>query len=288
MATNKIVLKTVEEFMTGYTPVYQPFYPLLVNSRAIKYTEEVGKVNFNRLEAVGDIRAKHITPKDTEIRQIAVKNSAKTFKKYFLANQYVQSALQSQDDIEGITAQVLDENQKLMDDLVLLGEGTAANNVINNGVYWSADANYTLETSAEVSASPGAQASMFEKIMATIAKGRDLAGSKALVVYGTTALSKLDSLLPENSVTVKGLLDESLAGQATLVRLPTAVTPASANGWILINLDQIRLHYTTPPQLKAQGVNEEKMYSWHNFLLGSAMVEVSALNGIIRQPVTFA
>src|SRR3954468_12187091 len=100
MATNKIVLRTTEEFMAGYNPVYQPLYSLLLG-RSQAYSEEVGKINFNRLNAVGDLRAKHLTPKDTEIRQISVVNSAKSFKKYFLANQYVQSELQAAEDIDG-------------------------------------------------------------------------------------------------------------------------------------------------------------------------------------------
>lgn len=287
MPTNKVVLRTVEEFMEGYTPRYQPLYPLLLgNSQA--YEAVVGKMNFNRLEAVGDVRAKHITPKDTEISQISVMNSAKSFKKYFVAKQFVQSALQAREDVEGIVAQVLDEHQKQMDDMILLGEGTAGNNVINNGLYWSGDANYTLESSVELHNAPDTQAELYELLMSNFADARELPGRKAIVVYGATALSKLDSLVPEQSVTVKALIDSGIAGSdATLVRLPSAVTPSSANGWIIVNLDQVKLHYTLLPQLADQGVNDEKMYSWHNFLMGSAMVEVQAANGIIRQPVTF-
>lgn len=285
MATNKVVLRTVEEFMGGYQPIYQPLYPLLLG-KSQAYSEEVGKINFNRLEAVGDLRAKHITPKDTEIRQIGVKNSSKTFKKYFLANQYIQSALQSQEDIEGIVAQVLDEHQKQMDEIVLLGEGTAGNNVVNNGLYWSGDSNYTLESSTEIQNAPDTQADLHESIMATVADARDLSGRKALIVYGATVLQKLDSLYPSQAVSVLGVLKDALDDVA-LVRMPAAVTPSAANGWIVVNLDQVKLHYTALPALKDQGVNAEKMYSWHNFLMGSAMLEVLAPNGVIRQPATF-
>ena len=72
MATNKIALRTVEEFMSDYTPVYSPIYPLFMG-KSQKYEREVGELNFRRVEAVGDIRAKHITPKDTEIRRISVR-----------------------------------------------------------------------------------------------------------------------------------------------------------------------------------------------------------------------
>lgn len=284
MATNKVVLRTVEEFMSGYTPVYQPIYPLLMaNSQA--YSEEVGKLNFHRLEAVGDIRAKHLLPKDTDMRQIAVRDSTKSFKKYFLANQYIQSALQAREDVEGIVSQVLDEHQKQMDDLVLLGEGTSASTMINNGLYWSNDPNYVLNSSAELRNAPDTQNDLYDKIMEVFAQGRDLAGAKSLIVYGSTALAKLDSLIASQAVSVRGLVEEAIGGQ--IVRLPAAVTPASANGIILMNPAQVKLHYTTLPSLKDQGVNSEKMYSWHNFLMGSTMVEVLASGGIVRQPVTF-
>lgn len=284
MSTNKVVLRTVEEFMAGYVPTYQPIYPLLLGN-AQAYSEEVGKLNFHRLEAVGDIRAKHITPKDTEIRQISVRDSSKTFKKYFLANQYTQSALQAREDVEGIVSQVLDEHQKQMDDLVLLGEGTSASTMINNGLFWSNDSNYVLNSSDEMHNDPDTQEELYEEIMGVWAQARDLAGSKVLIAYGSTCLSKLDSLIPEQAVSVRSLVEEAIGGK--IVRMPSAVTPASANGLIVLTQSQVKLHYTSLPALKAQGVNEEKMYSWHNFLMGSAMVEVLGYGGIVRQPVTF-
>src|SRR3954469_18301172 len=99
MSTSKLVLKSVDEFMADYQPIYQPLYPLFLGN-AQQYSEEVGQINFKRLEAVGDIRAHHILPKDSDIRQIAVKEGSKTFKKYFLANQFVQSSLQDQSRTE--------------------------------------------------------------------------------------------------------------------------------------------------------------------------------------------
>lgn len=286
MATNKIVLRETDEFMAGYVPVYNPLYALLLgNSQA--YSEEVGQMNFRRLEAVGDLRMKHITPKDTEIRQIAVKDSSKIFKKYFLANQYIQSLLQSAEDIEGIVAQVLDENQKLMDDLVLLGEGTAANNVVNDGLYWNDQDNYRLENSATVLNAPDTQASFYETIMGTIEESRKLSGRKAIIVYGATALGKLNSLFPDQAISLKASLEEVLEDDESIVRMPADVTPSNVNGWMVVNLDRTKLHYTTLPKLDGQGVNEEKKHSWHNFLVGSTMVEVQAQDAVIRQPVTF-
>jgi len=147
--TNKVALRTVEEFMADYQPVYQPLYPLFLG-KSQAWSEQVGKLDFKRLDTVGDIRNKHITPKDTEMKQINAKEASKTFKKYFLASQYVQSAFQDNQGVEDVIAQVLDENQKLQDDLFLLGEGTSASTMVNNGLFWSSDSNYVLESSIEI------------------------------------------------------------------------------------------------------------------------------------------
>lgn len=284
--TNKVVLRAIDQFMADYTPVYQPIYPLFLG-KSQGYAEEVGKLTFKRLEAVGDIRAKHITPKDTEIRQIGVKESSKVFKKYFLANQFTQSALQDQSRTEDVVAQVLDEHQKQMDDLLLLGEGTSASTMINNGLFWSDDANYTLESSAEVDTDADSLIDMHAKVMANVADAEQLAGRKVIMFYGADVMSRFDGVYAASSVPFKKVLQEVLGSNYSLLKMPSAVTPANTNGWIIANLDQCKLHYTAVPQLKDQGVNAEKMYSWHNFLMGSCMLEVLASGGIIRQPVTF-
>jgi hypothetical protein len=111
--TNKVALKTVEEFM----PVYQPLFALFLG-KSQAYSEEVGSIDFKRVDTVGDIRAKHITPKDTEIKQIGVSEGKKTFKKYFLANQFIQSLLQDPRGNQEVIAQVLDEHNKQADDLL--------------------------------------------------------------------------------------------------------------------------------------------------------------------------
>jgi hypothetical protein len=77
--TNRIELRTIQEFMQDYVPVYQPIYPLLLG-KSQSYAEEVGRIDFKRAVTVGDIRAKHVTPKDTEIRQISVNEGTKCFK----------------------------------------------------------------------------------------------------------------------------------------------------------------------------------------------------------------
>lgn len=285
MATNKIALRTVEEVMNDYTPVYQPLYPLLLGSSKA-YAEEAGIVNSRTIEAVGDLRAKHQLPKDTTIQQVGAKDSLKSFKKYFLANQFRLSQLQDQDGTESVQAQVLDEHQKQMDELVLFGEGTSPSDVLNNGLYYSSDANYVLKSSYEVPTTDRAYA-MHAKVQETVDLANQVSGRKVIIFYGVGVLPTYNSLYPTAVKPWKVAMQEALGSNYSIVVMPPEITP-NASGWIIVNLDQIVLHYTTLPQLKAQGSNDEYMYNWFNFMMGSAMVEVKALNGIIRQPITLA
>lgn len=284
--TNKVVVRDVDQFMADYSPKYQPIYPLFLgNSQS--YSQEVGTLNFKRLEAVGDIRAHHVTPKDTDVRQIAVVEKSKTFKKYFLANQFTQSELQDQSRSEDVVRQVLDEHQKHMDELMLLGDGTASNNVFNNGLFWSGDSNWAQESSAEIDTDADPLIDMHAKVKVNVAQADLVAGRKLILFYGSAVLAKYESIYVSSPVPFKKVLRESLDGEYSLGKIPLDVTPANSNGWIIVNLDQVKLHYTVLPQLKAQGVNSEKMYSWHNFLMGSCMLEVLASGAVIKQPATF-
>lgn len=286
--TNKIVLRTADEFMSDYQPTYRALYPLLMkNSQA--YPQVVGELNFRRASTVGDIRAKRITPKDTHIHQIAVAEGKKTFKKYFDAAQYRQSTLQDTQGNEDIIKEVLDENEKLQDELAAFGEGTDAASAINNGWFYSADVNFTLEDSKAIAAATSGYhlPDLHTQIMATINKADLVDGEKVLVLYGVDLLAKFDSLYVNSDAPFKRVLAEVAEGW-TFLKMPADVTPSSVNGWVAINLDQIKVNYTVFPSLINQGVNEEAMHTWHNFLLGSMMIEVKVKNGIIRQPVTFA
>lgn len=286
MSTNKIVLREVDEIMADYVPTYQPFYPLLMG-KSMAYPEEVGKINFKRLEAVGNIRNQHYNPKDTNVHQISVVEKTKIFKKYFLASQFVHSTLQDRTQNEDVVRQVLDENQKLMDDLVLLGEGTGTGDVVNNGLYWSADPNYLLESSSELASTGGHLPALHASVVTEKIKADTVAGRKVVVFYGSTMLTKVCGIYAESSVSFKSALQSAIGGNYTLTELPSEVTPSGANGFMILNLDQLKLHYTTLPVLKSQGVDERHMEVWHNFLMGSAMVEVLAYKGIIRKPHTF-
>jgi hypothetical protein len=285
MGTNKVILRTIQEFMTDYQPVYQPIYPLLLG-KSQSYAEEVGKIDFKRINTIGDIRAKHITPKDTEIRQINAGELTKSFKKYFLANQFTMSSLQDTMQTEDVVKQVLDEHQKQMDELVLFGEGTSSlTDVINNGLFWSNDPNYDLESSTVVNGSDPL-IDLHASVMANVRVADQVAGKKAIIFYGDFVTPLFDGVYAANPVPFKKVLAEVLGSNYSLMKMPAGLTTQSESGWLIVNLDQVKLHYTALPALKDQGVNDEKMYSWHNFLMGSAMVECLANKAIIHQPAT--
>lgn len=287
MSTNKINLRTVEEFMGGYTPIYQPIYPLFL-SKSQAYAPEVGRLDFRRVAAVGDIRAKHVTPKDTEVRQISVMDGKKSFRKYFLANQFTLSEYQDREGVEDVVSQVLDEHQIQYDEMLLLGDVAADATPINNGLYNSSDPNYTLNSSQEVQ-KDGDNSYLFDmhaKVMVNATAANQVAGRKIIMFYGSLILPLFNSLYATGANSFKKALQDVLGAGYSLVQMPVASTPAGANGWLIANLDQCKLHYTANPQLLAQGNNEEKMYLWFNFMMGSSMLEVLAKNAIIRQPAT--
>lgn len=287
MSTNKIALRTVEEYMGDYSPVYKPIYPLFL-PKSQKYAPEVGKTDFRRITAVSDLRTKPITPKDTEIRQIAVMEGKKTFKKYFLANQYVHSDLQDRQGVEEVVSQVLDEHHIQADEMLLKGDSPtgSGSDVLNNGLFYSGDANYTLETSTEIQNDNNWLTDFHTKVMVSAAKADQVSGRKLIIFYGTGLLPLFNSVYSSAVKPFKSVLTEILGSNFSFVQLPSSPTPSSTNGWIIVNLDQVKLHYTVLPQLLAQGHNEEKLYYWHNFLMGSMMLEVLAKDAIIRQPAT--
>lgn len=288
MSTNKLVLRSTDQIMADYVPTYNPIFGMFLG-KSQAYSEEVGKINFKRLEAVGDIRFKDVTPKDTEIRQVNVTEKTRTFKKYFKAIQFVQSQLQDQQQNEDVVKQVLDENNKYMDDLLMLGEGSSASTMINNGLFWSNDPNYVSNNSIQIAkASDGSHIfDLHSQVVTQALSANAVAGRKVVIFYGSTMLPKVNSLYSGSGRSFKASLQEVLGAGYQLMDLPSDVTPSGANGFMIVNLDQVKLHYVTVPVLKSQGIDERAMESWHNFLMGSCMLEVLAYKGIIKQPTTF-
>lgn len=283
--TGKIVLRSIEQIMTGYKPKYAPLYPLFLGN-AQSYGVEVGKLTFKRLEAMSDIRNKRITPKDTELHSISAVETSKVFKRYFSASTFPISNMQDQKGIEDVIAQVLDEHQLQFDESFVNGDGTQNSDVVNNGLFWTGDSNASDGTGSPESITDAE--SLHEAVMVSVAEADLVAGRKALIFYGESTLALFDSVYDSQPVPFKKVLGEVLDPNYEMVKMPAPITPSGEEGWIIANLDQVKLHYSAIPSLVAQGVNEEKMYSWHNFLMGNSMLEILKPGALIRQEASFS
>jgi len=282
--TNKLTTRDVEEFLADYTPSYSPIMPLLMKNSQV-YDVEQGSVSFKRAEAIGDLRSKRIGPKDTEWKQILAGQSKKSFKKYFMGSQFIQSTLQNREGFETIISQALDEHNKQQDELMLTGGGTDNASVLNAGLFFSNDSNYVTETSHEVALADGLHLDdLYAKMVEVYENADELDGEKLIMPYGADLLGKFNSLFKETKTPFSRVLRDAI--QASIAKMPASVTP-SGNGFIVINLDHIKLHYTTFAKIDDQGTNAEKKYVWTNFLMGSTMVECLTRKAIVHQPLTF-
>lgn len=277
--TNKIITRTTEEFMSGYTPGYAPIMSLFLNG-AVQHKEEVGTADFKRIELVGDIRNKVVTPKDTVMHMLNAKEGGKSFKKYFLGSKFVQSNLQDPRGLDDVKAQALDEHNKQNDEMFLTGDSG-----VNNGLYTSSDANYVVNSSYEVDNANSHLTDLYAKITSVIEDANNIQGKKMVMLYGSTVLPKYNGLFSNTSRGFLSVIREAFP-EVDFIKMPSEVTPSNANGFMVINMQKIKVHYITLPKVLASGVNDEGNYSWTNFVMASSMVDVQSYGGIIRQPLT--
>lgn len=282
--TNKIVFRSIEEFMGGYTPRYTSLMALFLTG-ARQHEAVVGEQKYSQISAVGDLRSRVVTPKDTELFQVGAAGSSKTFKKYFLGCQYIQSNLQDRQGYEDVVAEVLDEHNKQNDEIFLSGGGQ------NNGLLVSSDPNFTLRSSAEMAAGSNAHLdALYAELVAEALVANEIEGQKVLLYFGDTMSGKMNALYGDNKRAFAAVLAESEAlKDYDLIKVPTSVVPGSlTNGFAIVNMSKIQVNYMLLPEVNNQGTNEEKNYAWTNFLMGSSMVDVKTKDGIIVQPLTFA
>jgi len=278
--TNKIVFRSVEEFMNNvYTPRYTPLMALFLDG-AKQHEAAVGEAKYNQISAMGDIRNRNVGPKDTELYQIGASASGKSFKKYFLGSQFIQSELQDRDGYEDVVAEALDEHNKHNDEIFFGGDGQ------NNGLLVSSDANFTLRVSAAATTLDA----LYSEIIAEALVANEIEGRKVLLYFGDTMSARFNSLFTETKAPFSAALSEAdaMAGY-DFIKVPTAQLPASlaGGGFAIVNMDKIQVHYMMLPEVNNQGTNEEKNYTWTNFLQGSSMVDVKTKDAIIVQPLTF-
>lgn len=277
--TNKIVFRSVEEFMSGFTPRYTSLMALFL-SGAKQHEATVGEAKYSQISAMGDIRNRVVTPKDTELHQIGAGPSSKAFKKYFLGSQYIQSNLQDRQGYEDVVAEALDEHNKHNDEIFLSGDGQ------NNGLLVSSDSNFTARSSAAMADLDA----LYNKIIEQALIANEIEGQKVLLYFGDTMSTKFNSLFGDNKVPFNEAVGaaDALSGY-DFIKVPTAVVPSTlTSGFAIVNMGKIQVHYMILPEVNNQGVNEEKNYAWTNFLQGSSMVDVKTKDAIILQPLTFS
>jgi len=282
--TNNIVFRSVEEFMTGYTPQYTPLMPLFL-AGARQHEATVGEHKYRQMSAVGDLRSRVITPKDTEIFQVGSAASSKAFKKFFLGSQYIQSNLQSREGYEDVVAEVLDEHFKQNDEIFLSGQVGGVQQ--NNGLLVSSDPNFQLRSAPSAISTLDA---LYSEIMGEALTANETDGQKILLYFGDTMATRFNALFTETKTPLSAVLSESDAmSQYDFIKVPTAQLPSSlTNGFAIVNMGKIQVNYMLLPEVNKQGTNDEKNYAWTNFLMGSSMVDVKSPGGIIVQPLTFS
>lgn len=287
MATNKIVMRSTEEFMGGFTPQYTPIMPLFL-SGARQHEPVVGDVTYKKVTAVGDLRSRLITPKDTEIHQVGASSGSKNYKKFFLASQFIQSNLQDRQGYEDVVAEVLDEHNKQNDEMFLSGQVNGVQH--NNGLLVSTDPNFQTRSAETIAAGATRLDLIYDAIMAEALTANETDGQKLLLYFGSTMSSQFNALFTETKTPFSSVLGESDAlGQYDFIKIPSSVLPASlTNGFAIVNMGKIQVNYMMLPEVNNQGTNEEKNYAWTNFLMGSSMVDVKSPGGIIVQPLTFS
>lgn len=278
--TNKIVFRSVEEFMGGFTPRYTSIMARFLDG-AKQHEAAVGEAKYSQVSAMGDIRSRVVTPKDTELHQIGAGPSSKAFKKYFLGSQYIQSNLQDRQGYEDVVAEALDEHNKHNDEIFLGGDGQ------NNGLLVSSDPNFTLRSSAAATTLDA----LYSEIIAEALVANEIDGQKMLLYFGDTMSARFNALFADTNRAFSSVLLEAEAMEGyEIAKVPTSVLPASLSGggFAIVNMGKIQVHYMLLPEVNNQGVNEEKNYAWTNFLQGSSMVDVKTKDAIIVQPLTFA
>lgn len=290
MGTQNIQLKSIDEFLAGYNPIYSPILPgFLTGGKSTIMPAEAGITNFKRIEASGDLRGNRISPKDTSIKRAAAILASKTFKQYFYANQFVNSTLQRADQVDDAMAQILDAHFKHADEIMVTGDGTTDSDVLNNGLLFSLDSNYTKNVSSEVPTSERL-AAFHALVMSVALDANKVSGAKSIMYYGSNILPLYTGIHSGSGRAVNAALQEALdaLGDFSQMVLPSEITPSGQNGFLIVNRDQIHTHTVPLPQILSRGVDERSMEVWGNFLTGSNMIEVLAKGGIIRQPLTLA
>ncbi|MDR3050014.1 MAG: hypothetical protein LBV16_09340 [Elusimicrobiota bacterium] len=289
MATDKIALEqTVEETNKQYIPVYKPLYSIFPKREA--YDEFKGTMTFVTTDTVGDLKARTISTQDTESKHIAVGQDNKVYVKDFRGVNYKVSGYQKNNDINKITARVLEAFDKQLDEEIFSGNPDASGKFENNGIYGTEDKNVIKRDSIAL---PNKNVDTILNFFDALIKDaeRDAGNAEKTVLLGGDLKGLLSKQIPNTSTLYKALIRELFNIPVNLVAIPSnleALLPDGTSIAQVLTLDNISLKHSALPRLKAQGYDDEDEYSWFKFFYGTAMVDVEQYGASIIQPVTFA
>lgn len=280
MNTGHIGTLDIEKMNESFIPAYAPLFSLFLG-KSEEYEAKEGNVSFKEVETVGDVKAKRISPKTTELELINTRISKKTFNKYYHGIKYTVSELQSDESFQKTVNQVLDEHSKQFDEIFVTGDS------LNNGLLVSTDSNYVLKASVNVGTTLAAkQSALLAKIAEILEDMKSIAGSKTLYYYG---ISDVINSVDTNGLPFKRILMDVLGEEVEIVKIPTESLGAFATlkGFAIVCHDQVNFNYTALPYVKATDINEEGGYRWARFLSGSSMLDVEAKGAVQHQPVAY-
>lgn len=278
--TNKPILRSSEEFASNYTPVYPAVYPMFLSGAHSKPYERIeGTQNVKGVEAIGDMLAKKFSSKDTLIHQLHGKDKTFTFDKNFWLAEYKTGINQSSEGDPELVNEFLDNQNVLLDQLLMFGDEG------NQGLYTNNSSNFVTE-GAIGSIDDSDKNAFFEAIMATAEEADKMAGSKILMPFGTVTRKLWRAgLFSTGQASVKGNLMQALGSEYTPMAMPQQITPNGEEGWLVINMNKIRVHNHGAPWMEP-GEDAPRRSRYVHFLLGSVGVELLAKGAIIKQVVT--
>lgn len=278
-ATNKPILRTAQEFAEGYSPVYPAIYPVFLSGSHSKLYERVeGQQTVKGVEAIGDMVAKKFSSKDTLIHQLHGKEKSFSFDKNFYLAEYKTGINQSTEGDATLVQEFIDNQNVALDNLLLFGDEN------NQGLHTNNSSNFVTESPIS-SIDPDDPNAFFQAIMATAEEADKLAGSKILMLYGTTTRKLWRAgLFSTGQASIQENLLRSLGSEYTPMLMPSQVTP-NQEGWLIINLNKIMVHNHGAPWME-MGEDLPRRLRFKHFLTGSVGVELKQYGAIIKQVVT--
>lgn len=262
-----------EETEITYTPA------ILALTKTEEHPIDVDVVNLKSLDlSTSSVNPKVLTEGQTEVHHIKVGEKKSTFYIVIRGNKIYQSGLRGRNQLSKVHNDVIFEYSKIWDKAAMNG----ANG--NNGIFGTKDKNAVLKDSVAISNVNG-----LVEALTDIKLDMENLGSQDILiyVYGRALQKYLGSLTSSQETPLLKVLEEAYPG-ATFVNVPTEVSPANLNGFVVIARNLVTLHTSVYPDVQNTGYNDENNYEWANYIMGSTHVSVDKKGALVNQPITLS